>query len=468
MKAFLVLFIAVFTIFNHPNDVVVNEIELEDHQKVESTFSGNISGDNSFHLIIAKNSDSKDYDVIPYLYQNDEIVKLKPFSFEKQPAILSFHNHGTQLSLVAQSKTGKSEIVNIIDVDLVSGEHIKSDAIDMDDFKTLIRKKDKNLIVFADKDAMKILEVKSSQEIKSISVHPDDTSSEFFKSLSKSGLDAINNDEFVANGSISTFRAYSDGKDIIITEENTKEATTNSIQIPLDKGDDITVSSKSFSSNSGDSKIKKSTSYVNDGKLYQFKLGKEVAKLNVFGINDDSKTSLDILSTKPSHTGNAFKDTKDFVKNAAKNVNEPTVTINNTKDGQLKVRFVFVNKNVYNYRYDWWWHHQWHMQQMQMFMHQQQQMRQSIPSFGPSEGYEYFFVIEENAFFEITLDSSGHVHEGVSTESLYRDLDKKSYIKPLDDNKKLKHTSTVFTDSKFRYITYNKREKSFKIIDKAL
>ncbi|MEH1007712.1 hypothetical protein VDP25_08210 [Winogradskyella sp. ECml5-4] len=469
MKILMAFFISVCSFANHPSYDPVNKIEIDEKYKVESTFSGNTVGNDSFHLIIAKNGDTKDYDVIPYLFKDNHIVKLKTFSFDKQPVILSFHNAKDKLSLLTQSKVGSSEFINIIDVDLISGNYVKSDNIATEDFKALIRKKDKNLIVFSDKKSVRIIEAKDANTVQTITVSSDASSAEFLASLSENSVEAINNDEFVSNGSISTFRAYSDGDKVIITEENTKEATTNALQIPLNQGNEVSAQFKTFGGKTKDSKIKKSTSYINNDKLYQLKIGKEEGQLNVFGLNDAYNSSVNILEVKPTKHAEGFKSIKDFVKNASKKFNEPTVTINSTKNGKLKVRFDFVNKNLYNYHYNWWWHHQWHMQQMQHFqMINQQQMRNSIPSFGPSEPLDYFFVAQEHSFFEITLDLAGKIVEDKNDESVYPYLNKKTYVKPLNDNKKLKHTSTVFTQDNFRYIAYDKRNKSFNIINKAL
>ncbi|MEP5256011.1 MAG: hypothetical protein ABJQ39_13200 [Winogradskyella arenosi] len=466
MKTLVVLFVTLFALHAPPNLEVVNSISLADHYKIEGTFSGNTEGENSFHLIIAKNTNTKNFEIIPYLYQEEEIIKLKAVTFEKLPSVLSFHNNDDILSLVTQSKVGRDEMINVVDLNLSSGAFSISEAIDTDDFKTLIRKKDKNIMVFSDKEEVKIIDVQGAETMNTITVKADASSADFLKALSNSNLDAINNDEFVANGSISTFRAYSDGASVLITEENTKEALTNVVQIPLEGDSEQTAKTLIFGGEKPDLKIKKSTSYVNNDKLYQLQLGKEVAVLDVFGIDSYFKSSTDLMNVKPSGSADNFESTKAFTKQAAKKVNEPTVTINATKDNKLKVRFDFVNKNTYNYRYDWWWHHHWQMQQMQLMM--QQNMRHSVPSFGPAAVSDYYYVGENKSYFEITIDASGGVVDGASSETLYQEIDKKAHIKALEENKKLKHTSTVFTKTTFRYLAYNKKTDVFTFVNKAL
>ena len=468
MKILYALVLSLITITTNPKTEKGEEITLGKEFKVESTFSGNTQNEDSFHLIIAKNTKTKKYDIIPYLYGNGEITKLESITYGKLPSILSFHNNEGMLSLIVQSEGAKSDVINVVDVDLSSGTSVKSKNINEKNLKAIIRQKDKNLLVVAEKSLVKVIDVKNSESIETIIAKPDQTSRDFFKNLSKGNLEAINKDEFVANGSINEYRVYGDEDSIILTQEDSKAHATNAVEIPLNTGSKVTVGSKTFTNSTKDDKIKKSTSYVQDDKLYQLQLGKSKASLDVFGLSDESNKTIDLLSVKPANKADGFKDKESFIKQAKKGAHEPTVTVNNTKNGNLKVRVDYVDKNTYNYRYDWWWHHHmWMMHHNHMMWHQQQ-VRNSIPKFGPSEPIEYFYTKEGQKYFEIVLDPLSNVLDAVETEMVHKELDKKKYVEELDGKKKLKHTSSVFTKQKFRYIAYNKKAKSFKIVEEKL
>jgi len=465
MKSIIMLLSVLIIFMTNPIKKGAKDIKLNKKYKVENTFSGNTSGEDSFHLIIAKNTSSKAYDIIPYHFKDGETIKLKTIPFDKEPSVLSFHNSRGKLSLITKSKEGKEEKIRVLDINLASGESKKSDSFSTDDFKAVIREKDKNILLYAKKEAITVVNALSATSTETIVVKPSKEAQEFFKSLSNNNIDAINTNEFVKNGSINDFRVYFEEGVLTLTQEDSKEGFTNAIQIPMDNNE-LTVDVKVFKNESLNGKIKKSTSYFSEDKLYQLKLRKEEAKLDVYSIGANTKATIDLLNAAFRKAVSDNNSAEKFLKNASKNANAPTVTINKTSIGDVKIRFDYVNKNSYNYRYNWWWHHNWMMQQMMWQQQQQIQMRAS--GFGPNPFEEIFFIKDEKSHFEIGLDLSGNIISPEGLETVYKDIDKKSYIEKLDDNKKLKHSSTVFTEKYFRYIAYNKTSKSFVIIEKPL
>ncbi|WP_299363690.1 hypothetical protein [Winogradskyella sp.] len=411
----------------------IEDITLDKNHKVESTFSGNIDGEDSFHLIIAKNLNAKTYDIIPYHYSSGEVIKLKTISFSKLPNVLSFHNNDNVLSLIAKSKEGKSEKIRVLDLDLKTGETKKSDSFSTDDFKAIIRQKNRNVLLYADKESIKLVDATSAISTKTINVKPDESALEFFKTLSNNSIDAINNNEFVANGSINDFRAYFEENTLTITQEDTKEGLTNMIQIPMENGNDLTVVAKELKSESVSGKIKKSTSYFSEDKLYQLRLNKDEAKLDVFDLSNASNKTVDMLEDSFKSLVSNKNKSEGFLKNSSKNSNAPTLTTNKANNGNIKLRFDYVNKNTYKYRYNWWWHHHWMMQQM--MWHQQQQMHMRASGFGPNPIEDIYWYKEEQTHFEIGLDNSGNLISTEGLETVHKDIDKKKYVDELDENK---------------------------------
>ena len=177
-----------------------------------------------------------------------------------------------------------------MDINLASGESKKSDSFSTDDFKAVIREKDKNILLYAKKEAITVVNALSATSTETIVVKPSKEAQEFFKSLSNNNIDAINTNEFVKNGSINDFRVYFEEGVLTLTQEDSKEGFTNAIQIPMDNNE-LTVDVKVFKNESLNGKIKKSTSYFSEDKLYQLKLRKEEAKLDVYSIGANTKNS---------------------------------------------------------------------------------------------------------------------------------------------------------------------------------
>ena len=194
------------------------------------------------------------------------------------------------ISLITKSKEGKEEKIRVLDINLASGESKKSDSFSTDDFKAVIREKDKNILLYAKKEAITVVNALSATSTETIVVKPSKEAQEFFKSLSNNNIDAINTNEFVKNGSINDFRVYFEEGVLTLTQEDSKEGFTNAIQIPMDNNE-LTVDVKVFKNESLNGKIKKSTSYFSEDKLYQLKLRKEEAKLDVYSIGANTKNS---------------------------------------------------------------------------------------------------------------------------------------------------------------------------------
>ncbi|WP_298952010.1 hypothetical protein [uncultured Nonlabens sp.] len=471
----LLLAFVILTSFIKPDRNTANGFKIDQNYKVQGTFSGNTQGEDSFHFIIAKNKKEKNYNILPFQFKNEEVVKMDPITFKEQPNVLSFHNNGDQLSVVTSYNEGKSRKFQVVDVNLKDHTVKKSEALDGENYKTTVREKDQNFLVFSEKESLKIVAVKNASDVKDITIEATAANKDFLKALSKNNLDAISSQDFVENGSINDFRIYSDQGTITITQENTKEGTTNVAQIDTSDSSNTELKVTNFKSNdSGEGKLKKSTSYVSDNKLFQMNLKKDAATLDIHNLDDKSNKQLNLLSGDVVSAASSKAAANSFLKNATKGKNQPTVTVNEARDGALKLRVDYVNKKLYSYNYNWWWHHHWMMQNQMWIMQQQQNrmmLQNSLPRFGPdvSDAYPIYTVKEKaDSFFEIGLHANGSIMPASDVTTIHKNIDKKSYIDDIDNNKKLKHSSTVFTATTFRYISYNKKTKSFLIHSKSL
>lgn len=461
-------FLFVFFLFLGSNSTPETKslIKLDRNYKVESTFSGNASDDESFHLIIAKNIKNKQVEIIPISNIEGNLNQLPSIAFDEMPSVSSFHNSDGILSLVVSTKNKKDKEFTVIDINLVTGKNSKSDPISGENYKTTIRKDNKNLMVFVDKKSLKIIELLNAKNIKTINVDVDKKYFNFLKELDENTLDAINTDEFVANGSINKFRVYSDKETLFITKEDKKNGHTTVSKISLIEKDSPNFETNIYSSGK---KTKKTTSYIHGSNLYQLKTNKDLGEVDVFDLSNNEKIKkLDLRSIKRIKYSKGFSDMDDFLKRASKGTFEPTITVNETHSGNLSLRFDYVLKNMYSYRYNWWWHHHWMMQQQMMW--QQQQMRMTVPrSFGPSEPVDNMPIIfETHHYFEFIINDTIEVLDFKNETTVFDYIDKKKCIDEVDENTKIKHTSTVFLKDEMRYFGYNKSSKSFKVLTRSI
>ncbi|MDE0535533.1 hypothetical protein, partial [Tenacibaculum sp. L6] len=155
-----------------------------------------------------------------------------------------------------------------------------------------------------------------------------------------------------------------------------------------------------------------------------------------------------------------FKGFDDFLKAAGKSKYNTTLTINNTEDGNLKVRVDYVNIE-YSYHYNWWWHHR--MMHMHM-MHQQIQFN-APAGFGPTQPNDFHFntydIPKEKRYFEFVINNQNEVISNTKTKTLYKEVDKKEYIDKLEEIQDYKQESSCFLENSFRFIAYSKKNKGF-------
>ncbi|AUC16685.1 hypothetical protein BTO06_16705 [Tenacibaculum sp. SZ-18] len=88
----------------------------------------------------------------------------------------------------------------------------------------------------------------------------------------------------------------------------------------------------------------------------------------------------------------------------------------------------------------------------------------NLPSrFGPnpSEYFDISFLNTPERYFEITIDSNGNINQEDTSETIYKEINKKKYIDTLEGIQNIKHESSCFLKNSFRYIGYSKKIKEF-------
>lgn len=473
MKFIFIPILLVISILN-PKKPLVKEVKLEKQQIVLSTFSGDIMGDNSFHLIIVKNTSKKQHEIVPVSYINGDLVKLPVISFERPPSIISYHSKQNNLSVILSQKIKNKEYFSVLDIDIVTGKHKISESAPLKNFKTVIRNKDKSFLLFSDKtQGLKIVTIESSSLIKNTTIASNFGNEKILKSILNNGIAATNTEEYVKNGPLGKVKAYSNDKEIVITSEDIKALATSILKIPINETGNLNIKAKEYLYQPFD-KLKKASSYQYQNKVYRINISKEQGVIDVINLINDKIKKVNLSKETIYNKSKGFVDLSTFFKKASKAKNEPTITINQLKNGNVLVRVDYVFIKEYGYNYNWWWQHHWfnqHMmwQQQQIMQHIQQQ---HIPKgFGPNMPFEnFYFVSEENHSFEIVLSPESNILLNNNAETVHLKIDKKKHIDLLKKQKEFKYASSVFVndDSTFRYFAYFKKSKAFQIFEKEV
>jgi len=447
------------------NKSYANEIiKLPKHFKVESTFSGDLPDNKSFHLIFTKNTNTKNFEVFSYIYDGVKSEKLNTFVSEKPYGIVSFHYDNDIISLVLSYKIKKDYFVKRIGINTVTKAIEETEALPHDDLLTSIRNKKSSTLIYKTKEEFIIRQFFGNLPLKKYKLEIKDKEHEIKKFFKDNNVSSINTNEFVSNGATSKVRVYSIGDKLIFTKENDSDNKTETLEVLFDK-DNLKTSFKTFI-NTGEKKYKRNTSFIMDNRLYHLGVSKEEGSIKIWDIS--SKKTLNEISINDaliskSTTSKDFEGFEIFLKQASRKKHNPTITVNKTENNNFLLRVDYVDV-LYSYHYNWWWHHH-----MMMQMHQQmhmQNMMNSAPSFGPAFSDDYIFenytLREENHHFELLIDESGNMlPKDKRTDTIYKEIDKEEYIDTLDDVKGIKHESSCFLEDSFRYIAYSKSFDGF-------
>jgi len=439
-------------------------IKLPDHFKVENTFSGDLPDNKSFHLIFAKNKNTKRFEIFSYLYDGDKVIEMGVIKNKHSYSLVSFHSNGNMLSLLLNYKIKKENFIRKIELNIESKEISESKAFGHKDFETSFRKVDRSILIYKSKTDLLIRQFKGSEEAqeKNINISIEGTSiKRYFKDQY---ISSINTDEFVDNGSTLKLKVYLIEDDLVFTKEDQKGNQTSVLIFSLNNDND--PFRNSFS-NTNAIKFKKSTSYVFDNKLYQLAISKDKGTIKVWDIYTNrvlSEIALQESLGKYVKSKENFKGITDYLKQAAKKKYIPTIAVNKTIAGIGLVRIDYVDI-TYSYNYNWWWHHHQFMMWQQQQMHFQNNMMNSVPNFGPSLSNNYILDLykfeSDDRYFELLIDGKGSIANNDNTETVYSDLNKEEYIDKLEDIDDFKYESSCFLKDSFRFIAYSKVRKGF-------
>lgn len=439
------------------------EVKLEKDEKVESTYTA-LVGNATLHIVVVKDESTKEYKFTPY-YANEKLeVKALSTFVSKNPAeVVSYHCNGDVFTAVLYSKEKKT--ISVLDYSLSSGTFISGTEGQKLPYDNLFTFSDKTILVDFNR-ATNELEVKTfttgtKSQLTKIKASADKV--KYFRKLALAKPDAVNQTEYVRNGSIARAKGYLTEKAIVYTLSDKGKTETFRFDLAKSEFDYSAVTT-------GLPKDATRTSdYVIEDKLAVLGADKDDIRMNVFDLaTSQSIKSISVKDDKLSDD----KTLADFLKQVAKTNMEATLTINKARNGGLAVRIDRVDKTEYNYNYNWWY-----LRQMQQMMWQQQQMmqqaRMSVPrGFGPAQvpdrEISCTFLKSETKAIEFTIDAKfGNVTPG-KTEALYPDVDKDKMLEKLQNDKGKKEASAEFLQGEMRMVYFDPKSKTVKIVSEKL
>ncbi len=446
---FLLLPILFLFLSNTPNDSLEKQsIKLPEHYTVKELFSCKLKSLNSFHFIIAKNKNNSLFSLIPLFPDKKSLITFKPIEFKGKPNILSYHNNEEVLTIVLSIGAKGIQTFYAVDINTATKETFKSAPRKWKYFKTTLRKDYESLILLCDGNGLRILKIVNANYIEEINVQPSDKTRWFFVNLKKFNCDGVTLDEYVANGSIKRFKAYSINDELVITEDNIIRGYSTVMKLRLDEGDLNSATHLSFETDY--KKLKKLASFYEDNKFYQLAVTKDSITLFVNDLTDRTTVKHDLLNVEIHYSADEFTSVDDFIYNSNRLTSTPTIAVNETVDLNKLVRIDYVPMETYNYYHNYWFNQQ----------HLENFTRNKRHGPSPAEEVPYSSSLNSKEFFEILLDLDSNVIVNSNDITLYRDIDKKKLVREFVEFNALKCiSSSVFVGAIMYNLVYKKKTR---------
>jgi hypothetical protein len=454
MKKTLLMLFVCCTLLSHAANPI--KYKLAENQKMEKTYTFDLKEAGSLHVIIAKNKDSKKYDLIPLLATGADAYKtLQVISFEELPNILSFHKNGSVITLADFN----NKTLNVTQFDLQTLTGTTKAVTGIEEPANVLRQEDRTIFISKKKGEFVINEISGTGSIKEVKVAKGDDKK--YKDFFSNDFEAVNTGEFVANGSISEYKCYARASNIIFTVDDTKTASVKTMTV------DITTGKTAYATHANNFEDAKNvTSYVANDKLFAVATNKDELQLNAFNIADGQPVGSFGFADIKAAVGKS-PGLQSYLAMANNSAMKPTVTVNKAKD-KFAVRFDAVNRSMYTYQDNFWMMRMMQMQMQQLLIQQQMQNLQRLQR-GPSAGaYDeiadvYNALVAKDMSFTVLLDADMKMSTGAGAETDFKQIDQKKMTKPFEESKTLENFSAVFMEDGMHYICQSKKTKEITI-----
>jgi hypothetical protein len=432
--------------------------KLNKNEKLEGNYSVSIHKNQSCHFLFIKNTSTKKFVIKPFLMnENKTVTSLDDFILEEEPNFLT--NHLNKDVLTVSSYDEKKKILTIIDFDLKSGKNSFTEMTDFSKPDLYFIQKGKSVVVNFSKNKNEVV-LQFISDSKTVKQQDFTIPSEMLKDFKEykntnSPIEAINQNEFVKNGSIKDYRGYLGENNLYFTNtSSSKELRFFNFNFKTNL-----VESKNLEY-SFDEKSKNISSFIYNDKLFVTSVLPNDAVLKSFDVSSGKETrSLSINSDLTSVLD--AKAVQDFYSQAKSWGLSPTVTVNKTVENNYKVRLDRVDKKKYIYNYNWFWQHQFMMMQMQM--QSMQNLGGGRPGgFGPSytENFTDFTGKDkDNYFLEFVVDATFAPQKNASLETEFKNYEVDKIMKEFEDNKNIKKFSPAFLPDEMHYVYQDNKTK---------
>lgn len=428
--------------------------------KIEDVFSDDINEEASIHLIHYKEKKgTRKHGIIPVFFsKNDSIIKLNHLKFDKSMSFISGHQNSNEtLTLIFKEKTKKEACdFHILDYNLQTGEkNLK--IIHFSEFPEMIFKLPTKTVfidVAMDKESFTYTKIATTSQIIETKLTPSENQISDFKKLFKSKINIIGTDEYIKFGSYISGKAFYDEDKIRLVHIEKDTGETTLIEIANNNPEIFTL--KKIKS-TDISKLKDANVFYYEDKLFYLFNHKKNVFLKVIDIPTEKVLLLSDFNKEFSQYFDE-KDIKKYVSFTARKYYSPTITVNETVEGNMLVNMGYVDNRVYNYSHDWWF--------QQMMMNQMMQPPPiNIPRFGPNPD-QYMFIVADMEGVEpiqIVLSESFKILSDATKETKLKVINKDKYRNRFNGDLNIKHKSFVFLQNSVRTMFYSKKQKEFTI-----
>ncbi|WP_136667207.1 hypothetical protein [Flavobacterium sp. H122] len=464
MKKIILVILLISTLNTFSSELF--KFQLAKDEKLEGTYSAEFGSNKTIHVALIKNSETGKFLFSPYLVdENNKVSKLESFVMSKKLQILSYHLNDDVATFSNYDEEEK--LLYVIDFNLTTGKSKSITTKLNQKADNIFRFQDKTIFVFFDKKlGISFKTIKNTVTKFESSINVSSEKLKVFKSAVNALPEAVNQTEYVENGSIQKAKTYIVDNKLIMTFETDKHV----IEIFKFDLNESLFSASSISPYSLDS-LRDFSNYVFDNKIATLGVNAKDASLSFYDVGNLNKIatlSLASIVDEPI--------LKDFIKTTSKFSFRPTLTINKNINGKYILRIDNVDENTYSYNYNWWFHQWFFQQQMwhqQMMMNQMRmnQMNFSRGGFGPNVNFleddRYFFKDQKKAI-QIVLDLDLNTVLNDTKETQMKYIDRDDYVDKYKQNGRIKEFSSSFTKDEFRYIYQDKKSKVITIFSEKI
>ncbi len=458
MKNLVVLFLSIASLTFNPFPALSKEIkfQLEEHQKLVGTYSGDVDQETSVHLAIYNDKEANTYGIIPFFITKEgKVISLEKVTVTHEPSIISYHFNpqSSNLTLLVQNGKRKDQQLEIIDFSILGHSSSRNTLVDYKEPYLVIRTKEKTFLLFKEKENLEITTIIDSQKHHSEFFSFSGENAGLYNKIFETTPESINTNEYVEFGSISESKVYFFNERLIFDHSSEDKYTT----LSLDPERNTSISLNEFHLEDV-KKLKDINSFIYGSKAFLFLNNKEDINLRSYDL-ESGKLIFNVLLKEELSGYLDSEALEKIIRKSSRNSFSLTGTVNEGPENSMVVTIDYVSTRNYNYHYNWWWHHQFMHQQMmwnQQMMQQHIQMQMNTFGPNPESHATEDFTAKKTQSVQLRIDQDFKFHDGREATTLRPEIDKEKTIEIFKKNKQLKDVSLAFTQTSARAIFYSK------------